>query len=337
MEQPDISLARLKRGITRMQKAKILVVGDLMLDKFVRGTVSRISQEAPIPVVHVTDEHSFAGGSANVARNLSDFGIECGVCGVMGKDEVGQELIGLLKRQNISTKGLFVEGRFSTIVKTRIIARQQQVVRVDYEKPIRLSTSQFDRMARFLAAEIPNYDAVIIEDYGKGTITQAVFDEVAEICKKNDKIITVDPNPRNVLSFHDVTAVKPNRLEAFQAARREDVGGLDAVRDAGFYLLDRWVTDQILITLGEQGMMLFIKGETEPYHTPTRAKEVYDVSGAGDTSIAFYTAALVANFNPAEAAEIANHAAGIVVGKSGTATVSPDELLRSFDELGDIL
>lgn len=331
MEPPEISQQRLKRAITRMQKAKILVIGDLMLDKFIRGNVSRISQEAPIPVVHVTEESYFAGGAANVARNLSEFGIGCGVCGVLGKDAGGQELSSILRGQNISTKGVFVEGRQSTIVKTRIIARQQQVVRVDHEKPIRLSKDQLDRMLKFLSKEIPLYDAVIIEDYGKGTVTQTVFDEIAEICKKEEKIVTVDPNPRNPLAFHDVTTVKPNRLEAFLSARREDEGGIEAVKEVGQFLMDRWVTDQILITLGDQGMLLFEKG-TEPFHLPTRAKEVFDVSGAGDTGIAFYTAALVAKFSPAEAAEVANHAAGVVVGKSGTATLSPEELIESFDE-----
>lgn len=331
MEAPEISQQRLKRAITRMQKARILVIGDLMLDKFIRGKVSRISQEAPIPVVHVTEEASFAGGAANVARNLARFGIGCGVCGVLGKDAGGQELSSILKGQNISTKGVFVEGRQSTIVKTRIIARQQQVVRVDHEQPIRLSRDQLDRMLKFLSKEIPQYDAIIIEDYGKGTVSQTVFDEIAEICKREEKIVTVDPNPRNPLSFHDVTTVKPNRLEAFQAARREDEGGVDAVREVGKFLMDRWVADQILITLGDQGMLLFEKGE-EPYHLPTRAKEVFDVSGAGDTGIAFYTAALVAKFSPVEAAEVANHAAGVVVGKSGTATLTPDELIESFNE-----
>lgn len=329
MDKPDISPIRLKRAIGRMQKAKILVVGDLMLDKFVRGNVTRISQEAPIPVVHVTEEASFAGGAANVARNLADFGVSCGVCGVLGKDAAGQELTSLLKSQRISTRGLFIEARQPTILKTRIIARQQQVVRVDHEKHIALSGSQLERMVMFLKREIPNYDAIIIEDYGKGTITQPIFDEIAGIGKQYEKIVTVDPNPRNSLSFHDVTAVKPNRLEAFLAARRDDPGGIDAVREVGEFLMNRWVTQQLLITLGDHGMILFTKGE-EPYHIPTRAKEVYDVSGAGDTGIAFYTAALVANFTPVEAAEVANHAAGIVVGKSGTATVSPDELIESF-------
>ncbi len=335
MEKPQFTSQRLKRAIGRMQKARILVIGDLMLDKFIRGNVSRISQEAPIPVVHVVEEKLFAGGAANVARNLSDFGIECGVCGVLGKDPHGQQLISLLKRQNISTKGLFIEGHQSTIVKERIIARQQQVVRVDYEKQVKLSSAQLERMVKFLEREIPQYDAVIVEDYGKGTITQTIFDEIAGICKKAEKIITVDPNPRNPLTFHDVTAVKPNRVEAFLSARKEDPGGLDAVHEAGEYLMERWVTDQLLITLGDQGMLLFDrKGGT--YHTPTRAMEVYDVSGAGDTVIAIYTAALVANLAPEEAAELANHAAGIVVGKSGTATVTAEELIESFEDEGNL-
>ncbi|MEM6884653.1 MAG: D-glycero-beta-D-manno-heptose-7-phosphate kinase [Verrucomicrobiota bacterium] len=335
MEKPEFTSQRLKRAIGRMQKANILVIGDLMLDKFIRGSVNRISPEAPIPVVHVTEESKFAGGAANVARNLSEFGVSCGVCGVIGKDLHGQELISLLKRQNISTKGLFIEGRQTTIVKERIIARQQQVVRVDYEKPIKLSSAQLDRVLKFLEQEIPKYDAVIVEDYGKGTITQQTFDEIAEICKKKEKIITVDPNPHNPLTFHDVTAVKPNRLEAFLSARREDPGGMDAAREVGEHLMERWVTDQLLITLGDQGMLLFDR-KNGSYHTPTRAMEVYDVSGAGDTVIAIYTAALVANLASHEAAELANHAAGIVVAKSGTATITAEELIESFQDEGHL-
>jgi len=335
MSSNELTHEQLTEAVEKMQQASILVVGDLMLDKFIRGSVSRISQEAPIPVVHVTDEQAFAGGAANVARNLAEFGICCGVCGVLGKDASGQELSALLKNQNISTKGVFVDGRQSTIVKTRIIARQQQVVRVDHEKPIKLTGDQLDRVLKFLSREISKYDAVILEDYGKGTLSQTVFDEVAEIAKKQEKIVTVDPNPRNPLSFHDITAVKPNRMEAFLAARKEDPGGLDAVREVGDYLMSRWVTDQVLITLGEQGMILFQK-KKEPYHIPTRAKEVYDVSGAGDTGIAFYTAALVAGLNPVHASEIANHAAGLVVAKSGTATVTAEELLSTYHEPGDL-
>lgn len=303
-----------------------------MLDKYVWGNVSRISPEAPIPVVQVNHEENFAGGAANVARNLSKFGIRAGVCGVLGKDTAGDDLCSLLRKEKISTKGLFVESHHKTIVKARIIARQQQVVRVDHEKPIKLKNPQLDRMSKWLEKEVPSYDAVIIEDYGKGTVSQVIFDQIAEIGKKKEKIVTVDPNPRNPLAFHDITAVKPNRSEAFQSAMQEDPGGLEAVEKCGKFLMDRWVTDQLLVTLGEQGMMLFEKGVSTPYHTPTRAKEVYDVSGAGDTGIAFYTAALAAGLKPIEASEIANHAAGIVVAKSGTATVSPEELVESFEE-----
>jgi D-glycero-beta-D-manno-heptose-7-phosphate kinase len=335
MKPQTLSLARLKKTVDRMQKLKILVVGDLMLDQFVRGSVDRISPEAPIPVVQVRQEAKFPGGAANVARNLRDFGCEVSLCGVLGKDAAGRDLLELLRGAGIGTQGLFVDSRFSTIVKMRIIARQQQLVRVDYEDPFVLTDRDNQRMVGYLKKSLADFDAVIVEDYGKGTLNQLIFDELAEKAKKLEKVVTVDPNPKNPLAFHDVTAVKPNRGEAFQSARMIDDGTPEALEAVGAYLLDRWYVEHLLVTLGEHGMQLFQRGK-KPYHTPTRAKEVYDVSGAGDTAIGFFTLGLAAGMEGPEAAEIANHAAGVVVRKLGTATLTAEELVQSFEEAGDL-
>ncbi len=330
MSAPVLKPDQLTDIVKRMQEKRILVVGDLMLDKFVRGRVDRISPEAPIPVVKVTEEESYPGGAANVARNISLFGARCGICGILGKDRAGEELCRLLKHDKISTTGLFIEPQFQTILKTRVLARQQQIVRVDYERPLKLTKDDIERLRGYFRKAIPRYDAIIIEDYGKGTINQEIFDFVVEVANAQKKIITVDPNPNNILAFHDITAIKPNRKEAFMAAQMQDNGDEDQLRELGDYLMDLWSVREVLITLGEEGMMLFRHGRM-PYHTPPRAREVFDVSGAGDTAIAFYTMALAAELESDQAVEIANHAASIVVGKVGTATVSAEELIRSFE------
>ncbi|MDD5261697.1 MAG: D-glycero-beta-D-manno-heptose-7-phosphate kinase [Methylacidiphilales bacterium] len=329
MAEITFSPARLKKIVQRMQELRILVIGDLMLDEFVWGKVTRISPEAPVPVVHVTQETAMPGGAANVARNLADFGIKVGVCGVLGKDAAGENLARLLRKARMDTKGLFIENRFSTIVKTRIIARHQQVVRVDREAPLKFRESEIEQIRSFLKKEIEGYDAVIVEDYGKGFLTQEIYDEVAELAKPKNLIIAVDPNPNNPLNFTGATVVKPNRLEACAACGIADVEENDKLDAVGRDLLERWQLPYLLITLGEHGMMLYQRF-LPPHHTPTRAREVFDVSGAGDTAISFFTAALAAGLNGNEAAEIANHAAGVVVSKLGTATLQPEELIEAI-------
>jgi len=208
-------------------------------------------------------------------------------------------------------------------------------VRVDRERKLRPTQEQFDRALAAIDDMLPHLDAVIVEDYGKGLIRQGFADEIVALVRGAGRVLAIDPNPQNPLAWHGASVMKPNRSEAFAAAGLphsepvEPVENDEAVREVGRILLDRWACENLLITLGEQGMMLFRPGEA-PFHTPTRAKEVFDVSGAGDTAIALFTLALTAGAEAAEAAEISNHASGIVVGKLGTATVSPAELLRSF-------
>jgi len=328
MKDSLLSPPTLKAALVAMRRKRILVVGDVMLDRFVRGKVNRISPEAPVPVVHVTQESAHVGGAANVARNLSELGVSCSICGVIGRDDAGREMARLLKSDRIGTQGLLVDPGLPTIVKTRIIARQQQVVRVDWEERIALGPVRLKALKQYLTRAIPRFDAVIIEDYGKGFVTQDLVAMVFRICRKEGKIVAVDPNVNNPLNYAGATVLKPNRIEAAAAAGRS-FDNLAEARTAGAGLVRRWKLPHLLVTLGEEGMLLFENGQ-KPYHTPTRAREVFDVSGAGDTVIAFFTAALAAGLGGRVSAEIANHAAGVVVSKLGTATVTPGELQKSF-------
>jgi D-beta-D-heptose 7-phosphate kinase/D-beta-D-heptose 1-phosphate adenosyltransferase len=230
-----------------------------------------------------------------------------------------------------------VDPTYQTICKTRIIARHQQVVRVDRERRTSYTEPQKARALAQFDALLPQLDAVILEDYAKGLLDQALVDEIIRLARGAGKIVTVDPNPSNAIAWRGVTSVTPNRSEAFRAAGVPWSDPVDppqedrALMEVGARLLDQWQPEHLLITLSEQGMMLFQPGR-DPFHIPTRAQEVFDVSGAGDTAIALFTAALAGGATPAEAAEISNHASGIVVGKLGTATVTREELLGSFAE-----
>lgn len=320
---------RIREHIHAMRQKTILVLGDLMLDEFIWGRVTRISPEAPVPVVHVTRESAYPGGAANVARNLADFGIRTIMCGMAGRDLNGRKLLSLLSAAQIDTGAILLSSAFATIVKTRIIARNQQVVRVDRENQSRLNSAELRKLKSLLERIIKNVDAVIIEDYGKGFVTQPLVDFIIAKAQENRILVTVDPNPTNPLHWRGATLIKPNRSEAFAVARMSDSSTDDQLFLAGERLLQEWQVPYLLITLGEDGMMLFHPPK-KPYHSPTRAREVYDVSGAGDTVIAFLTAALAAGIAPEEATDLANHAAGVVVGKLGTATVNDSELVMSF-------
>ncbi|MDR1190834.1 MAG: PfkB family carbohydrate kinase, partial [Verrucomicrobiales bacterium] len=297
----EFSKPRLARIIKRMQQQRVLVVGDLMLDEFVWGRVSRISPEAPVPVVHVEKETFFPGGAANVARNLAELGVSVSVCGMRGADAAGERLAALLRGAGMATQGLFTSKKFPTIVKTRIIARTQQVVRVDREARLTFTPGEGQKIRAFLRRVLPSFDAVIVEDYAKGFVVQEIFDELVAGGRK--RIISVDPNPNNPLNFSGATVVKPNRTEAYAACA---VRGVDnsarPLDEIGADLLQRWSLPYLLVTLSEHGMKLYQPGGAV-YHTPTKAKEVYDVSGAGDTVIAFFTAALAAGLRGDEAAE----------------------------------
>jgi len=297
--------------------------------------VSRISPEAPVPVVDVASESYYPGGAANVARNVREFTSSTALMGIAGTEPHGDRLLELLAHGGIDTGAIQRDESRSTTVKTRVIARNQQVVRVDRERKTPLTSAQTQLAVDYLARHMVDLDGIIVADYGKGFLTQTLADAICEISRKHAKILTVDPHPHTSLAWQGATAIKPNRAEALLAAGlassdpENPAVRARAVMEAGERLLDKWQTRSLLITLGEQGMMLFESGQP-PYHTPTRAKDVFDVSGAGDTAIAVLTLALCAGATPSEAAELANCASGIVVGKLGTATVTMAELRASL-------
>ncbi len=319
-----------------LAKCRILVIGDVMLDHFIWGHVRRISPEAPVPIVEVTKEEFYPGGAANVARNISPFSPHTHLMGRVGRDMAADKLRALLVEDQIDPSPLIVHETLPTISKARVVARQQQIVRVDREKLMPQTDAELAEVEQRLRKLAPELDAIILEDYGKGFVTEKLMHLVARVAAEHRLIVTVDPSPRNPLPWAGVSLVKPNRLEAFAAAGLEDHLLPEAplenseLLEVGRVLLSKWNVASVLVTLGEQGMMLFERDQA-PHHIPTRAREVFDVSGAGDTAIALLTLALAAGFSLEDAAEISNHASGIVVGKLGTATLTPDELLAAFN------
>jgi rfaE bifunctional protein kinase chain/domain len=335
-----MKLRRLEQILDCAPAKRLLVIGDLMLDEFVWGKVGRISPEAPVPVIEVTGESFVPGGAANVARNLREFTKRVRVAGMIGHDHSGDQLRELLAKEKIRTLNSTANNNFRTIVKTRIIAQHQQVVRVDREQIAGPSREQLKKIVADVEKQIAKIDAVIFEDYGKGFLSDELVAQVTKAARAQGKIVTADPNATRLLNWRGLTAVKPNRTEAFLAAAipcRDAIESpkrdVDLAR-VGKTLLRRWDAQNVLITLGEQGMMLFQRGQS-PHHIPTKARQVFDVSGAGDTAIALFTLALACDATPLEAAEIANHASAVVVGKLGTATVTREELIASFRDDGD--
>ena len=332
-----MDLSRLEQILDRARSRRITVIGDLMLDEFVWGKVGRISPEAPVPVVEVTGESFYPGGAANVARNLRELVDQVAIIGLFGKDHTGQQLRKLLAEQKIDVSHALEDESFRTILKTRIIAGHQQVVRVDREQLTTLSNEQVQRVVAAVRQNLSDTDAIIFEDYGKGFLSTSMVSQVAAEARSAGKTIAADPNPRHLVDWRGATVVTPNRAEAFLAA---GIASHDAntappddvhLRRAGETLLQRWEAKYVLVTLGEHGMMLFQQNE-QPHYIPTKARQVFDVSGAGDTAIALFTLGLVCGATPMEAAEIANHASAVVVSKLGTATVTRNELIANFRE-----
>lgn len=333
-----LNTSQLSGLIEAMSSRRLLVVGDVMLDHFVWGNVRRISPEAPVPVVEVVRETLFPGGAANVARNLAEFTKHSFIMGRVGKDNDAQRLCSLLNEEGVSTDTLIVNEALPTISKTRIAARQQQIVRVDRETLAPLGADELAQVEGIVRSRLGELDAIIIEDYGKGFVTQPLVELLVRLAQESGKLLTVDPSPRNPLDWRGASLVKPNRLEAFAASGMEDRHAPgDPTQDpqileVGRRLLAKWQVAHVLITLGEQGMIIFsAEKPAQPHHIPTRAREVYDVSGAGDTAIALLTLSLASGASLHDAAEVANHASGIVVGKLGTATLKPKELLEAFE------
>lgn len=331
----NLSIPRLKQLLQAADAPRILVIGDLMLDQFVWGTVRRISPEAPVPVVEFERESYMPGGAANVARNLTALGAPAELFGVVGQDDSAKQLKRLLGEQSVQCDGVVADTSRPTSVKTRIIAHQQQMVRVDREKTGAIGPKALRRLLAVLEERIQGAGAVIIGDYGKGVVSQPLLDRARALCRERGIWLSLDPKPVNKVDLAGLSLITPNRKEAFELAGIHDTTRHpDPLKDANLMqavetLLSRLHPALLLVTLGDLGMLLCRDGE-KPFHIPTVAQEVFDVSGAGDTVIATFTMAIAAGASPSEAAIISNHAAGVVVGKIGTATLTRDELIASF-------
>lgn len=331
----EMPVKRIKELLEAALNTRILVIGDLMLDQFVWGRVRRISPEAPVPVVEFESESFMPGGAANVARNLTALGLSTELFGIVGKDEVARKLKQLLADQQVICDGVANDRTRPTSIKTRIIAQHQQLVRVDREETQPLDARVRQRLLGAIEERVTQADAVIVGDYGKGVVTQPLLDRLKTVCRARGVWLSLDPKPVNRLDLTGLSLITPNRKEAFELAGRldsarsahplEDRALIEVVED----LTTRLSPAVLLVTLGDQGMLLCRRG-AKPFHIPTVAQEVFDVSGAGDTVIASFTLAVAAGASPEEAAIISNHAAGVVVGKIGTATLTQEELVGSF-------
>ena len=330
-----VSNPRVKRLLNAVAKSRVLVVGDVMLDQFLWGQVKRISPEAPVPVVELERESFMPGGAANVARNLTAFGAEVELFGLVGKDDGARQLRALLKEETVDVRGLRVVNDRLTTLKTRVVAHQQQVVRIDRETKQTGDLRATKWLMKAVEKNIDGADAIIVADYNKGVVTQELIEGLRTLCRPRGIWLSLDPKPLHQLEVSGFSLMTPNRSELFEmAGMADEIHHENPLRDKHLMVAVKAVQVKyqpalLLVTLSEQGMLLAQHGR-RPEVVPTMAQEVYDVSGAGDTVIASFTIAIAAGASPLEATLFANHAAGIVVGKIGTATVSPRELAASF-------
>ncbi len=301
-----------------------MVIGDLMVDEYIWGNVSRVSPEAPVPVVSVTSESLRLGGAGNVVNNIHTLGGKVLLAGIVGNDEMGRKVIHDLHKMGLETKGVIVEPERVTTVKTRIIAQHQQVVRYDREITRPIHPENIQQILSLLEGGINELDAVLVSDYGKGVICEPLMERVRSLTQRAGKILAVDPKVKNFPFFREVTIITPNHYEAAEATGRWIMSEEDLMT-VGRTLLQRLQVQSVLITRGEKGMTLF-QHNGEVIHIPTMAKEVYDVTGAGDTVISVLTLAMASGATAKEAAILSNIAAGIVVGEIGTATIKASEL-----------
>ena len=320
----------LTKILNRFSKGKILVVGDIIVDRFIWGKVSRISPEAPVPVVLVDKETFLLGGAANVVNNIHALGGGVSLCGIVGDDEMSQKVFQKLNDMGIAAQGVFVGKGRQTTVKTRIIGHHQQLVRIDRETTEELRGPALRNISEFLKKNMDHFDGMVLSDYGKGLLTKELIRWTIRKAREEGKFVMVDPKVKNFFFYKGATVVTPNTAEA-SAASGIVIHDLSTLRKAGKLLLRRLNCDALVITRGEEGIAIF-QPHQEPFLVPTVAKEVYDVTGAGDTVIGTMALALGAGAGVIEAAKLANYAAGIVVGKVGTATVHRDELMTVVKE-----
>ena len=325
----------LRKLVPRFAGARVLVIGDIIIDHFLWGTVSRISPEAPVPVVNVNREELLLGGSANVLRNIISLGGQGALCGLIGDDPMGEKAVALVQALGASSEGM-IRGQRPTTVKTRVVAQSQQIVRFDREQTGIPARESLEALLQYLEGHVDEFDAVVVSDYAKGVINEQLMSTLRQLllgirARKHKRLpLIVDPKPSNLHYFVGATVITPNHHEAIR------MSGIAIDDERGLLAAARQIREEIgceavLITRGEAGMAL-LEGDQDLVTIPTMAKEVYDVTGAGDTVAATLSLGLAAGCAMTEAAILANYAAGIVVGKVGTASVSADELLDTLDD-----
>lgn len=319
----------LNKILDNFKNIKIGVVGDLMLDDYIYGNVERISPEAPVPVVNVREEKFVLGGAANVVNNLASLGAKTICFGVIGSDANGDRLMGAFADKHIDVSGLIRDKERTTIVKRRVIGGNQQLLRIDWEDITPISTFLEYALLRNFESKINELDAVILSDYDKGVLTPMVAKEIVRMCRDRGKIVTVDPKPKNAINYLGATSMTPNRKEAMECLGLKRT---DNIEEVGKELKNKLHLENLLLTRSEEGMSLFLDND-EVINIPTFAKEVYDVTGAGDTVISVFTLAAASGVSWHEAAKIANTAAGVVVGKMGTSTVTKEDILEFYNRI----
>ncbi len=330
-----IARSRLKETFGKLSSLKILVIGDLILDEYLFGNVDRISPEAPVPVVWVRGEKHALGGSGNVIQNLASVGVPSIVMGRVGSDNACQVLKSLLLEQKVAPAdfALLESENLPTILKTRIIASNQQICRVDREEILPLDATEEGQVISLLKKRIPECAAVIISDYDKGFLTENVIRECIKTANDHNVIVTVDPQVSHFFLYNEIDIMTPNHHEASRALGRKLISEKE-IEEGCIEICEKIKPKSMMITRGEKGMSVYVSESKQFYHIPTVAREVFDVTGAGDTVISIYTAFLSAGMSIWEASLIANASAGVVVGKLGTATVSLLEIEQSLENLG---
>ncbi len=326
-----LTKVRLNEVLNEFKNKRIAVIGDMMLDEYIIGKVERISPEAPVPVVQVESEMFVLGGAANVINNLTTLGAKVSAFGVVGEDLNGNKLQKELEKRGVDTKGVVEDATRPTIVKKRVIAHNQQLLRLDWEKKKDIVSNVKNSIIEILKSEIESIDAFILSDYDKGVLTSELVKEVIETANKYNKIVIVDPKPSNAMNYIGATSMTPNKKEAVECLKAKEPETDEDLKNIGKSLKEKLKLRNLLMTRSEKGMSLFSDNKIDDI--PTFAKDVYDVTGAGDTVIAVYTLAVVAGASFYEAAKIANTAAGIVVGRVGTSTVTKEEIAEFYGEL----
>ncbi len=329
-----IILANMKERIIaiieRFKDKKVLVIGDLMLDKFIWGNVDRISPEAPVPVVLVKKVSYAPGGAANAASNITSLGGKASVAGVIGDGQYGRILASELEKRGIATENIIVDPSRPTIRKTRVMAQNQQLLRIDSEIKDKVSEAITNSLLRAIRKVIDDSDCIVVSDYAKGLITEESMRAIILLASEKKKKVIVDPKQKNGVIYRGAYVMTPNHKEACAMLDFENNNHDTDIGKIGKMLSEKLSTN-VVLTRGEKGMSIFEKGK-EMENIPTKVRSVYDVAGAGDTVIAALALSVAAGATIKEAAIIANYAAGVAVGKVGTSTVSPEELVKAIKQ-----